>query len=38
MTILIAGKCMEKDQLPLSLALNMKIKERIDQLIDYKSK
>lgn len=38
MKIMIAGQCLEKDQLKITVDMNMKIKERIDQLIDLKTK
>ena len=38
MTIMIAGQCQEKDEILISRAMNMKIKERIDRLIDIKYK
>ena len=38
MTILIAGQCQEQDQFFITRAINMKIKERIDRLIDIQYK
>ena len=37
-TILIVGQCLEKDQIQVSIDMNMKIKERIDQLLDLQGK
>ena len=38
MTIMIVGQCQEKDEILISRTMNMKIKERIDRLIDIKYK
>ena len=38
MKILIVGQCLEKDQFQVSIDMNRKIKERIDQFIDFRSK
>lgn len=37
MTIVIVGRCLEKDEFAISREMNMKIKERIDRMIDLKS-
>ncbi|MBQ6482101.1 MAG: hypothetical protein IJI45_13360 [Anaerolineaceae bacterium] len=34
--ILIVGQCLEKYQIQVSIDMNMKIKERIDRLLDIK--
>lgn len=38
MTIMIAGQCQEKDEGLINRAMNLKIKERIDRLIDIQYK
>ena len=38
MTISISGQCREADAFFITKDINMKIKERIDRLVDYKYK